>query len=158
MSFKVVKKGTSLTAIIKTIDSMEAEHVAVGLFSKGAGKNYDNNLAMRMAHFEKGSAKAHLPSRPVFKTTLNDRKKEVKEFMAFLMGRVMSGKFTRKEAYNKLGDEYGRMLKAQFTRRKFAALSPNYKIRPSGKKVTPGSIPLLDTHRMQRAITHKVVM
>jgi len=158
MSFKVIQKGPSLTAIIKNIEAMEKEYVAVGLFSKGAGKDYDDNLAMRMAHFEKGSAKAHLPSRPVFKTTLSDRKSNVKDFMAFLMNRVLTGKFSRKEAYNKLGDEYGRMLRAQFIRRKFASLSPNYHIRPSGKRVTPGSIPLLDTKRMQRAITHKVVM
>jgi len=158
MSFKVVRKGQSLEAIIKNVDSMKDEYVAVGLFSKGAGADYDNNLAMRMAHFEKGSAKAHLPSRPVFKTTMNDRKSEVKKEMSDLWGDLVAGKLSKKEAYNKLGNIYEKMLKAQFTRRKFAPLSPNYKIRPSGRRVTPGSIPLLDTHRMQRAITHKVVL
>lgn len=158
MSFKVVKHKTSLTAILKDIKDMDNDYVAVGLFSKGAGKNYDTNLAMRMAHFEKGSAKAHLPSRPVFGTTLKDRKTEVKKEMALLWADILNGKTSKKEAYNKLGKLYAEMLKEQFTRRKFAALSPNYKIRPSGKKVTSSSIPLLDTHTMQKAITHKVVM
>ena len=158
MSFKVIQKGPSLQAIIKTIGKMEDEYVAVGLFSKGAGNDYDKNLAMRMAHFEKGSVKANLPARPVFGTTMADRKKEVKVLIGKLFGKVLAGKLTRKEAYEILGIDYTKMLKIQFRRRKFAALSPNYRVRPSGKKVTASSIPLLDTEKMKNNITYEVVM
>jgi len=153
-----IKRGkTSFTAIVDNINKAQADYVAVGLFSKGAGKDYDNNLAMRMAHLELGSARAHLPSRPVFQTTLSDRKSEIKKFMKDLWSDVLLGKIAKKKAYGKLGKEYEGMLKAQFTRRKFAALSPFYKIRPSGRRVTPSSIPLLDTNKMRDSITYKVV-
>jgi len=158
MSFKVVQKGDSLQAIIKNIDKMTKDHVEVGLFSKGAGKNMDKNFAMRMAHFEKGSAKAHLPSRPVFKTTLNDRKSEVAQYMKFLYSELLKGNMSRKEIYNLLGKRYTQFLKDQFIKRTFAPLSENYKVRPSGRAVTPNSTPLLDTNKMRSKITHKVVM
>lgn len=158
MSVKTVQKGPTLQAIIKNIDTIQKEHVAVGLFSKGAGRNMDKNLAMRMAHFEKGSVKAHLPARPVFKTTLNDKKSEVKQYMKFLYKELLEGNMSRKEILIKLGKRYTKFLKDQFVTRSFASLSENYKVRPSGRAVTTNSTPLLDTNEMRSKITHKVRM
>lgn len=158
MSVRTIQKGPSLEDIIKNLDkaNKNKEHVAIGLFSKGAGKDFDKNLAMRMAHLEKGSVKAHLPPRPVFRTTLESRKTEVKNLIAEIWSDILSGKISKKEGYNKLGKAYTKMLKDQFTRRRFFSLSPNYKVRPSGKLVTSGAIPLIDTGEMRRKITHKV--
>ena len=158
MSIKVKHSGPSLEDIIKSMDVMSKEYVAVGLFSKGAGKDFDKNLAMRMAHFEKGSFKTNLPARPVFQTTMQDRKAEVKQYMKFLYGEMLKGNISRKEIYNLLGRRYTKFLKDQFIKRTFAPLSPNYTIRPSGRAVTANSTPLLDTNKMRSKITHKVVM
>ncbi len=156
MSIKVIQKGDSLQAIIETIDKIQSEHVAIGLFSKGAGRNMDKNLAMRMAHFEKGSVKAHLPARPVFQTTLNDKKSEVTQYMKFLYKEFLEGNMSRKEILTLLGKRYTKFLKDQFITRTFASLSENYKIRPSGRAVTVNSTPLLDTNEMRSKITYKV--
>ena len=158
MSVTIKKGKTSLTAVIDNIEKSRSEHVAIGLYSKGAGKDYDKNLAMRMAHLELGSAKAHLPPRPVFSTTLESRKGEMKKLIADLWAGVLAGKISRKNAYREIGKVYEKMLKDQFTRRRFMSLSPNYKVRPSGKLATPGSIPLLDTKTMRDKIEYKVEM
>ncbi len=158
MSIKVIKKGDSLQAIIKNIDKIQNEHVAIGLFSKGAGKDMDKNFAMRMAHFEKGSVKAHLPARPVFQTTFNDKKSEVTQYMKFLYKELLEGNMSRKEILTKLGERYTKFLKDQFITRTFVSLSENYKVRPSGRAVTANSTPLLDTNKMRSKITHKVRM
>lgn len=156
MSVKTVQKGPSLEDIIKSMDVMSKEYVEIGLFSKGAGKDFDKNLAMRMAHFEKGSAKANLLPRPVFQTTMSDRKSEVKQYMKFLYGELLKGNMSRKEIYNLLGKRYTKFLKDQFITRSFAPLKDSYKIRPSGRPVTANSTPLLDTNEMRSKITYKV--
>jgi len=158
MSIKVTRKGPSLEDIIKSMDTMSKEYVAIGLFSKGAGNDYDKNLALRMAVFEAGSINGNMLPRPVFQTTMADRKVEVKQYMKFLYGEMLKGNMSRKEIYNLLGKRYTQYLKDQFLRRTFAALKPSYKVRPSGRAVTPNSTPLLDTNKMRSSITHKVVM
>ena len=156
MSFKVIKKGPGLSAIIDRLKTLNKSSAEAGLYSKGKGMDYDENLALRMALHEKGNVSTHLPARPVFGTTVSDRGKEIEDEAGELMKKYLAGKISEKEMLDKIGTKMETSLKEQFTRRRFAPLSPNYKVRPSGARVTSASIPLLDTKKMRDSITHKV--
>jgi hypothetical protein len=156
------KRSSKITIgeMIYNLKDFEGKVVSIGIWGKGPTPK--ENLAYRMAIHEKGytvpraygrGPMARIPARPVFGTTFSDYKKAVDNFiLKTLYPQVRSGKITPDEAIAMLGAWYEGKLKEQFRKKKFARLSPHYKIRPSGALVTPGSTPLIDTSDMRNAI------
>jgi hypothetical protein len=123
-----------------------------------SGKTKDGKigLAELMATFEFGSKKNNLPARPVYATTFSDNKRTIMKTIILIQARMASGQIPLAVGVRRIGEFYVRLLKKQFTKRKFAKLSPNYKKRPSGQKVTSASIPMIDTSGLRNAIDYKV--
>jgi hypothetical protein len=149
--------------MIKNISEFNNKAVGIGIWGKGPTPK--ENLAYRMVVHEKGyvvphaygsGPRVHVAARPVFGTTFHDYKKKVQNFIEkTLYPQLLQGKITPDEAIAMLGSWYEGKLKEQFRKRKFKRLSIHYKIRPSGRPVSPGSIPLIDDGDMRNAITWK---
>lgn len=157
-----VKRRSKITVgeIIKNISEFDDKAVAIGIWDKGPTPA--ENLAYRMAVHEKGytvprayggGPPAKVPARPVFGSTFKDYKKAANKFIEKdLYPKLVAGKIDVDTAIAMLGSWYEGKLKEQFRKKKFKPLSKYYRIRPSGKPVTPSSIPLIDDGTMRKAI------
>lgn len=161
MSIKVKRSSkVTVSEMVFNLKELEEKVVSIGIWGKGPTPK--ENLAYRMAVHEKGYVVPHaygngsavrVSARPVFGTTFSDYKVAVQNFITkTLYPKVRSGEITADEAIAMLGAWYEGKLKEQFIKRKFKRLSPHYKVRPSGKLVTPGSTPLIDDGDMRKAI------
>jgi len=153
----VIDKDRGMIQINKNFRQAREIHVAIGHFSD-SGKTEDGELALAelMATHEFGSAKMNIPSRPVYRSTYDENIRKVRKLQVMLWSLVLAGKLSPYVAAARLGAYYEGLLKLQFTKKQFAKLSPNYKVRPSGKKVTPSSKPLIDTGNLRSSIKWKI--
>jgi len=155
MSVKDTDKG--MQKIIGNFAKTNGMVVAIGHFSD-SGKTKDGEIALAelMATHEFGSKKRNIPARPVYQTTFHDYAIKIHKTIAKLWAMALAGKISPYVAAKRIGLLYEGLLKEQFTKRRFARLSPNYKKRPSGAAVTPDSTPLVDTATLRNAIKSKV--
>lgn len=155
----------SIGGMVLAINEFHNKAVAIGIWGKGPTPK--ENLAYRMVVHEKGyvvprayggGPRVKVPARPVFGTTFHDYKKAVQNFIEkTLYPKLLLGKIDSDTALAMLGAWYEGKLKEQFRKRKFARLSSFYKIRPSGKPVTPASIPLIDNGDTRNAIEWRII-
>lgn len=160
MSVTTTRNGIDMKTMLEYVDDLDDMWVKVGI--KDRGSTPEDNLAYRMIVHELGytvprayggGPKVTIPKRPVFHTCFLDNRQQIHNFMyKELLPRVMLGKIDIKQAKEMLGAWYSGKLKEQFRKKKFAKLSRYYLVRPSGKKVTSSSIPLIDTGEMRNAI------
>lgn len=154
MSVKVIDKGWN--NFVKGYQQSEGATVTVGHHSdSGKTKDGEIGLAELMATLNFGSKKNNLPARDVYGTTFTDNKRKITKTIVMIQAMMASGKIPVQIGLNRMGAYYEGLLKKQFTKRKFAKLSPNYKKRPSGAKVTEASIPMVDTAILRNAIAYK---
>jgi len=142
--------------IMNNIKKLDTVVIGIGHFSD-SGKTEDGeiDLAELMATHELGSKKMNIPARPVHGRTFRANEAKMRKLIVKLSAEVMMGGMRPEVAMALLGNFYEGALKEAFTKFKFKKLSANYKKRPSGKKVTPNSIPLVDTGNLRGAITWK---
>lgn len=161
MSVDVKRRSkATIGEIIKNISEFDGKAVSIGIWDKGPTPA--ENLAYRMIVHEKGyvvprayggGPPARVPARPVFGSTFKDYKKAVNKLIENeIYPKLASGKIDSDTALAMLGSWYEGKLKEQFRKKKFKRLSKHYRIRPSGKPVTPNSTPLIDTSDMRNAI------
>ena len=93
-----------LEKIEKELDYLKKHTVWVGFVGSEAEKKVDGVAIYMYANFNEYGTN-NIPSRPFFRTALNDNKKYIKEQFKELLGKVATGKMTGEKALKSIGLE-----------------------------------------------------
>ena len=141
-----------LEKIEKELDYLKKHTVWVGFVGSEADKKVDGVAIYMYANYnEYGSSSRGIPSRPFFRTALNNNRKYIKEQLKELLGKVATGKMTGENALKSIGLEVQGLIQDSI---KNGNWEPN-SARTIRKKEHKGQ-PLIETGSMLRAVSFEI--
>ena len=140
----------TLDKIEKELDYLKKHTVWVGFVGSEADKKVDGVAIYMYANFNEYGT-SDIPSRPFFRTALNNNKKYIKEQFKELLGKVATGKMTGKMALKSIGLEVQGLIQDSI---KNGNWEPN-SARTIRKKEYKGQ-PLIETGSMLRAVSFEI--
>ena len=141
-----------LDKIEKELDYLKTHTVWVGFVGGEADALEDMVPIWLYANYnEYGSSSRGIPSRPFFRTALNNNRKYIKEQLKELLGKVATGKITGEIALKSIGLEVQGLIQDSI---KNGNWEPN-SARTIRKKKFKGQ-PLIETGSMLRAVSFEI--
>ncbi len=141
-----------LEKIEKELDYLKKHTVWVGFVGGEADATEDMVPIWLYANYnEYGSSSRGIPSRPFFRTALNNNRKYIKEQLKELLGKVATGKMTGENALKSIGLEVQGLIQDSI---KNGNWEPN-SARTIRKKKFKGQ-PLIETGSMLRAVSFEI--
>jgi len=139
-----------LDKIEKELDYLKTHAVWVGFVGGEADKKVDGVAIYMYANFNEYGT-SNIPSRPFFRTALNNNRKYIKEQLKELLGKVATGKITGEIALKSIGLEVQGLIQDSI---KNGNWEPN-SARTIRKKKFKGQ-PLIETGSMLRAVSFEI--
>ena len=139
-----------LDKIEKELDYLKKHTVWVGFVGSEADKKVDGVAIYMYANFNEYGT-SNIPSRPFFRTALNNNRKYIKEQLKELLGKVATGKMTGENALKSIGLEVQGLIQDSI---KNGNWEPN-SARTIRKKEHKGQ-PLIETGSMLRAVSFEI--
>lgn len=139
-----------LEKIEKELDYLKKHTVWVGFVDGEADKKVDGVAIYMSANFNEYGT-SNIPSRPFFRTALNNNRKYIKEQLKELLGKVATGKMTGENALKSIGLEVQGLIQDSI---KNGNWEPN-SARTIRKKEHKGQ-PLIETGSMLRAVSFEI--
>ena len=139
-----------LDKIEKELDYLRKHTVWVGFVGGEADKKVDGVAIYMYANFNEYGT-SNIPSRPFFRTALNNNRKYIKEQLKELLGKVATGKITGELALKSIGLEVQGLIQDSI---KNGNWEPN-SARTIRKKEFKGQ-PLIETGSMLRAVSFEI--
>ena len=136
--------------IEKELDYLKTHTVWVGFVGSEADKKVDGVAIYMYANFNEYGTN-NIPSRPFFRTALNNNRKYIKEQLKELLGKVATGKMTGEMALKSIGLEVQGLIQDSI---KNGNWEPN-SARTIRKKEYNGQ-PLIETGSMLRAVSFEI--
>ena len=139
-----------LDKIEKELDYLKKHTVWVGFVGSEADKKVDGVAIYMYSNFQEYGT-SNIPSRPFFRTALNNNRKYIKEQLKELLGKVATGKMTGENALKSIGLEVQGLIQDSI---KNGNWEPN-SARTIRKKEYKGQ-PLIETGSMLRAVSFEI--
>ena len=139
-----------LDKIEKELDYLKTHAVWVGFVGGEADKKVDGVAIYMYTNFNEYGT-SNIPSRPFFRTALNNNRKYIKEQLKELLGKVATGKMTGENALKSIGLEVQGLIQDSI---KNGNWEPN-SAKTIRKKKFKGQ-PLIETGSMLRAVSFEI--
>lgn len=141
-----------LDKIEKELDYLKKHTVWVGFVGSEADKKVDGvAIYMYTNYNEYGSSSRGIPSRPFFRTALNNNRKYIKEQLKELLGKVATGKITGENALKSIGLEVQGLIQDSIKNGNWESNAPSTIKAKKGK-----GQPLIETGSMLRAVSFEI--
>ena len=141
-----------LEKIEKELDYLKKHTVWVGFVGSEADKKVDGVAIYMYANYnEYGSSSRGIPSRPFFRTALNNNRKYIKEQLKELLGKVATGKMTGKMALKSIGLEVQGLIQDSIKNGNWESNAPSTVRAKNGT-----GQPLIETGSMLRAVSFEI--
>ena len=139
-----------LDKIEKELDYLKTHTVWVGFVGGEADKKVDGVAIYMYANFNEYGG-GNTPSRPFFRTALNNNKKYIKEQLKELLGKVATGKITGELALKSIGLEVQGLIQDSIKNGNWEENSDSTIVAKNGR-----GQPLIDTGSMLRAVSFEI--
>ena len=139
-----------LDKIEKELDYLKKHTVWVGFVGSEADKKVDGVAIYMYANFNEYGT-SNIPSRPFFRTALNNNRKYIKEQLKELLGKVATGKMTGKMALKSIGLEVQGLIQDSIKNGNWESNAPGTIRAKNGM-----GQPLIDTGSMLRAVSFEI--
>ena len=139
-----------LDKIEKELDYLKTHTVWVGFVGGEADKKVDGVAIYMYANFNEYGG-GNTPSRPFFRTALNNNRKYIKEQLKELLGKVATGKITGELALKSIGLEVQGLIQDSIKNGNWEENSDSTIIAKNGR-----GQPLIDTGSMLRAVSFEI--
>ena len=139
-----------LDKIEKELDYLKTHTVWVGFVGGEADKKVDGVAIYMYANFNEYGT-SNIPSRPFFRTALNNNRKYIKEQLKELLGKVATGKITGELALKSIGLEVQGLIQDSIK-------NGNWEENSDSTIKAKNGIgqPLIDTGSMLRAVSFEI--
>ena len=139
-----------LDKIEKELDYLKTHTVWVGFVGGEADKKVDGVAIYMYANFNEYGT-SNIPSRPFFRTALNNNRKYIKEQLKELLGKVATGKITGELALKSIGLEVQGLIQDSIKNGNWEENSDSTIVAKNGR-----GQPLIDTGSMLRAVSFEI--
>ena len=139
-----------LDKIEKELDYLKTHTVWVGFVGGEADKKVDGVAIYIYANFNEYGT-SNIPSRPFFRTALNNNRKYIKEQLKELLGKVATGKITGELALKSIGLEVQGLIQDSIKNGNWEENSDSTIVAKNGR-----GQPLIDTGSMLRAVSFEI--
>ena len=139
-----------LDKIEKELDYLKKHTVWVGFVGSEADKKVDGVAIYMYANFNEYGT-SNIPSRPFFRTALNNNRKYIKEQLKELLGKVATGKMTGEKALKSIGLEVQGLIQDSIKNGNWESNAPGTIRAKNGM-----GQPLIDTGSMLRAVSFEI--
>ena len=139
-----------LDKIEKELDYLKKHTVWVGFVGSEADKKVDGVAIYMYANFNEYGT-SNIPSRPFFRTALNNNRKYIKEQLKELLGKVATGKMTGENALKSIGLEVQGLIQDSIKNGNWESNAPSTIIAKNGT-----GQPLIETGSMLRAVSFEI--
>ena len=139
-----------LDKIEKELDYLKTHTVWVGFVGGEADKKVDGVAIYMYANFNEYGT-SNIPSRPFFRTALNNNRKYIKEQLKELLGKVATGKITGEVALKSIGLEVQGLIQDSIKNGNWEKNSDSTITAKKGRGQT-----LIDTGSMLRAVSFEI--
>ena len=139
-----------LDKIEKELDYLKTHTVWVGFVGGEADKKIDGVAIYMYANFNEYGG-GNTPSRPFFRTALNNNRKYIKEQLKELLGKVATGKITGEVALKSIGLEVQGLIQDSIKNGNWEKNADSTIAAKKGK-----GQPLIDTGSMLRAVSFEI--
>ena len=129
---------------------MRKHTVWVGFVGGEADKKVDGVVIYMYANFNEYGTR-NIPSRPFFRTALNNNRKYIKEQLKELLGKVATGKITGELALKSIGLEVQGLIQDSIKNGNWEENSYSTIVAKNGR-----GQPLIDTGSMLRAVSFEI--
>ena len=140
-----------LDKIEKELDYLKTHTVWVGFVGGEADKKVDGVAIYMYANFNEYGG-GNTPSRPFFRTALNNNRKYIKEQLKELLGKVATGKITGEVALKSIGLEVQGLIQNSIKNGNWEKNADSTITAKKGK-----GQPLIDTGSMLRAVSFEIM-
>ena len=139
-----------LDKIEKELDYLKTHTVWVGFVGGEADKKVDGVAIYMYANFNEYGG-GNTPSRPFFRTALNNNRKYIKEQLKELLGKVATGKITGELALKSIGLEVQGLIQDSIKNDGWQSNADSTIKAKNGR-----GQPLIDTGSMLRAVSFEI--
>ena len=139
-----------LDKIEKELDYLKTHTVWVGFVGGEADKKVDGVAIYMYANFNEYGT-SNIPSRPFFRTALNNNRKYIKEQLKELLGKVATGKITGELALKSIGLEVQGLIQDSIKNGNWEKNADSTIVAKNGR-----GQPLIDTGSMLRAVSFEI--
>ena len=139
-----------LDKIEKELDYLKKHTVWVGFVGSEAEKKVNGVAIYMYANFNEYGTN-NIPSRPFFRTALNNNRKYIKEQLKELLGKVATGKMTGEKALKSIGLEVQGLIQDSIKNGNWESNAPGTIRAKNGM-----GQPLIDTGSMLRAVSFEI--
>ena len=139
-----------LDKIEKELDYLKKHTVWVGFVGSEAEKKVNGVVIYMYANFQEYGT-SDIPSRPFFRTALNNNRKYIKEQLKELLGKVATGKMTGKMALKSIGLEVQGLIQDSIKNGNWESNAPSTIRAKNGT-----GQPLIETGSMLRAVSFEI--
>ena len=139
-----------LEKIEKELDYLKKHTVWVGFVGSEADKKVDGVAIYMYANFNEYGTN-NIPSRPFFRTALNNNRKYIKEQLKELLGKFATGKMTGEKALKSIGLEVQGLIQDSIKNGNWESNAPGTIRAKNGM-----GQPLIDTGSMLRAVSFEI--
>ncbi len=139
-----------LDKIEKELDYLKKHTVWVGFVGSEADKKVDGVAIYMYANFNEYGT-SNIPSRPFFRTALNNNRKYIKEQIKELLGKVATGKMTGEKALKSIGLEVQGLIQDSIKNGNWESNAPGTIRAKNGR-----GQPLIETGSMLRAVSFEI--
>lgn len=151
---EVIDRDVGFTKLLKELQWLEGKSVTIGWQGKSAldqhGGEGDATIVDIATFQEFGTVT--IPPRPMLRSTFDTKAKEIEDFIAKELDKVMQLEQTAKQALNRIG------LKAVALVQQRIRESPTWAVPldPATIAAKGSSVPLIDTARMLNSVTYAI--
>ena len=139
-----------LDKIEKELDYLKKHTVWVGFVGSEAEKKVNGVAIYMYANFNEYGTN-NIPSRPFFRTALNNNRKYIKEQLKELLGKVATGKMTGEKALKSIGLEVQGLIQDSIKNGNWKKNASSTIRSKNGK-----GQPLIETGSMLRAVSFEI--
>ena len=139
-----------LDKIEKELDYLKTHTVWIGFVGGEADKKVDGVAIYMYANFNEYGT-SNIPSRPFFRTALNNNRKYIKEQLKELLSKVATGKITGEVALKSIGLEVQGLIQDSIKNGNWEKNADSTIAAKKGK-----GQPLIDTGSMLRAVSFEI--
>lgn len=139
-----------LDKIEKELDYLKKHTVWVGFVGSEAEKKVNGVVIYMYANFNEYGT-SNIPSRPFFRTALNNNRKYIKEQLKELLGKVATGKMTGKMALKSIGLEVQGLIQDSIKNGNWESNAPSTIRAKKGRGQE-----LIETGSMLRAVSFEI--
>lgn len=152
-----IKRKSKLPELTKKVEKMANSHVKIGILEEAGSHDGDDStltVADVASFHEFGTTDAngqtHVPERSFIRSSIDDKRSELREMAKKLQGMILTGKMTAKQALGLLGEK----MQAEMIRKINEGIDPE--LDPATIKRKGSSTPLIDTGQLKQSIRYKV--